>query len=340
MSKKNLDWSNIPFDYVVTDKRFESHWKEGAWDAGGLTDDPTMHLNECAQVLQYSQCCFEGLKAYETKEGNIVIFRPDLNAQRMYDSEKRLEIPPYDKDQFVDAVKTVVRANADWVPPYGSGASLYIRPFVIGSGIMIGVAPAPEFTFRIFSTPVGPYFKGGVRPISVMVADSDRAAPRGTGDIKAGLNYAMSLSTVMAAHRAGFDDCIYLDPATQTTIEEASGANIIFIDKDGGLVVPKSNSILPSVTRRSLVDMAKDTLGMKVTERVVRYDEIKDFAECGLCGTAAVIAPVYKITKGSDEIIYGSSSEITPVLAKMRKTLTDMQVGDIPAPEGWVVPVE
>ena len=249
---KNIDWSSLGFGYVQTDKRFVSNYKNGAWDDGVLTEDATVNLSECAGVLQYAQTCFEGLKAYTTEKGQIVIFRPDLNASRMADSCKRLEMPVYPEDKWVDAVVKTVEANIDWVPPYGSGATLYIRPYMFGSNPVIGVKPADEYQFRVFCTPVGPYFKGGAKPIVIRVSDYDRAAPHGTGHIKAGLNYAMSLYPIVDAHNQGFAENMYLDAATRTKVEETGGANFIFVTKDNKVVTPKSDSILPSITRRSL----------------------------------------------------------------------------------------
>lgn len=338
---KNLDWANLPFGYMETSKSFVSNWKNGSWDKGELTSDHTITMSECAGVLQYAQTCFEGLKAYTTKDGKIVTFRPDLNADRMKDSCERLEMPVFPKDRWIQAVIDTVKANIDWVPPYGSGATLYIRPYMFGSSSVIGVKPADEYQFRILVTPVGPYFKGGVKPITVRLSDLDRAAPHGTGDIKAGLNYAMSLHNIMDAHRNGFAENMYLDPASHTYIEETGGANILFVTKDGKLVTPKSNSILPSITRRSLVQVAKDYLHIEVEERKIHKDELKDFAECGLCGTAAVISPIGKIDDHGKEILFPSGMEkIGPVLGKLRETLTGIQMGTEKAPDGWVVEIQ
>lgn len=338
---KNIDWANLPFGYQVTDKRFVANYKNGAWDAGELTSDATVHISECAGVLQYAQTCFEGLKAYTTKYGRIVTFRPDLNADRMASSCERLEMPVFPKERFVQAVLDTVKANIDWVPPFGSGATLYIRPYMFGSNAVIGVKPADEYQFRILVTPVGPYFKGGVKPIVVRISDLDRAAPHGTGDIKAGLNYAMSLHNIMDAHRNGFAENMYLDPATHTYIEETGGANILFVTKDGKLVTPKSNSILPSITRRSLIQVAKDYLGIEVEERKINKNELADFAECGLCGTAAVISPIGKIVDHGTEInVPSGMEEIGPVLKKLRETLTGIQMGEIKAPEGWIYEIK
>lgn len=337
MEKKNIDWSNLGFGYVPTDYRFVANYKNGAWEEGGLTTDATVTISECAGVLQYAQTCFEGMKAYTTEDGRTVIFRPDLNAARMADSCRRLEMPVFPEDKFVDAVVKVVEANEAYVPPYGSGSTLYIRPYMFGSDAVIGVKPASEYQFRVFATPVGPYFKGGAKPITIRVSDYDRAAPHGTGHIKAGLNYAMSLYPIMEAHREGFAENMYLDAATRTKVEETGGANFIFVTRDNKVVTPKSNSILPSITRRSLIYVAKEYLGLEVEEREVYFDEVKDFAECGLCGTAAVISPVGKINDHGKEICFPSGmEEMGPVITKLRETLTGIQMGHIKAPEGWI----
>lgn len=341
MEKKNLDWSNLGFGYVKTDKRFVSNFKNGAWDDGVITEDDKVVISECAGVLQYSQSCFEGMKAYTTKDGHIVTFRPDLNAERMMDSAKRLEMPAFPKERFVQAVIDTVKANAAWVPPYGSGATFYVRPYMFGSNPVIGVKPADEYQFRIFGTPVGPYFKGGAKPMTIKVSDFDRAAPHGTGHIKAGLNYAMSLHAIVTAHQEGFAENMYLDAATRTKVEETGGANFIFVTKDNKVVTPKSDSILPSITRRSLLTVAKDYLGLEVEEREVYFDEVKDFAECGLCGTAAVISPVGKIVDHGKEICFSAGMDsMGPVITKLRETLTGIQMGTIEPPKGWIFTIE
>lgn len=341
MAKKDIDWGNLGFGYIKTDKRYVSEFKNGAWDQGALIEDDTITISECACVLQYAQTIFEGLKAYTTEDGRVVCFRPDLNAERLEQSAKRLEMPSFPKDRFIDAVVQTVKANIDYVPPYGSGATLYIRPFMFGSNAVIGVKPADEYQFRIFTTPVGPYFKGGAKPITIRVCDFDRAAPHGTGHIKAGLNYAMSLHAIVDAHNQGFDENMYLDSATRSKVEETGGANFIFVTKDNKVVTPKSNSILPSITRRSLMTVAKDYLGLEVEEREVHFDEVKDFVECGLCGTAAVISPVGKINDHGKEICFPSGmDEMGPVTKKLYDTLTGIQMGRIEAPEGWIKVIE
>lgn len=337
MDKKNIDWNNLGFAYIKTDYRFVAHYKDGKWDDGELTTDNTINLEESACVLQYAQTCFEGLKAYTTADGKIVCFRPDLNAQRMADSCRRMKMPVFPEDKFVEAVRKVVAANAAYVPPYGSGATLYLRPFMFGSNNVIGVKPADKFEFRLFATPVGPYFKGGVKPLTVRIADFDRAAPRGTGHIKAGLNYAMSLYAIVDAHEQGFDENIYLDSATRTYLEETGGANILLVSKDGKIVTPKSDTILPSITRRSLLTVAAEYLGLEVEERPVALSELEDFAECGLCGTAAVISPVGKIVDHGREICFPAGmTEMGPVTKKLYDTLRGMQMGEIEAPAGWI----
>ena len=340
MEKKNLDWSNLGFGYRQTEQRYVSNYKDGAWDNGALTEDATIVLNECAGVLQYAQTCFEGLKAYTTQDNRIVVFRPDLNEQRMHDSCLRLEIPALPKGRFVEAVKQVVKANEAYVPPYGSGATLYIRPYIFGTNPVIGVKPADEYQFRIFCTPVGPYFKGGAKPLTIKVSDFDRAAPHGTGHIKAGLNYAMSLYPIVTAHEEGYDENMYLDPATRTKVEETGGANFIFVTKDNKVVTPKSDSILPSITRRSLMIVAQKYLGLEVEEREVLFEEVKDFAECGLCGTVAVISPVGKIVNHGEELCFPSGMEkMGTITQKLYDTLTGIQMGRLEAPEGWIVEI-
>ena len=332
MEKKNIDWSNLSFGYVQTDYRYVANYKDGAWEEGGLTTDANITINECAGVLQYAQTCFEGMKAYTTEDGKIVCFRPDLNAARMAQSCERLKMPVFPEDKFVEAIIETVRANAAWVPPFGSGASLYLRPYMFGSNPVIGVKPATEYQFRVFATPVGPYFKGGIRPLTLRISDLDRAAPRGTGHVKAGLNYAMSLYNIVDAHDQGYDENVYVDSATRTHIEETGGANIILI-KGNTLVTPKSDTILPSITRRSLVQVAKDYLGMDVEEREVKVSELGDFEECGLCGTAAVISPVGKIVDHGTEYNFAGFG---PKIQKLYDTLTGIQMGRMEAPEGWI----
>ena len=343
MEKKNIDWANLGFGYIETDKRYVANYKDGKWDEGGLTEDSMITMSECACVLQYAQTAFEGLKAYTTENGDIVTFRPDMNAERLQNSCKGLVMPEFPKEQFLDALDQLVAANAAYVPPYGSGASLYVRPYVFGINPVIGVAPADEFQFRMFCTPVGPYFKGGIKPLTIRVSDFDRAAPHGTGNIKAGLNYAMSLRNITEAHTEGYAENMYLDPQTRTKVEETGGANFLFVTKDGKVVTPKSDSILPSVTRRSLVYVAEHYLGLEVEECPIYKTELKDMAEAGVCGTAAVICPVGKIVDHGEEILLPAGMDsMGPVTQKLYDTLTGIQQGKIEAPEGWIrkIPVK
>lgn len=341
MEKKNIDWENLGFGYIQTDSRYVANYKDGKWDEGGLTADANITMNECAGVLQYAQTVFEGMKAYTTVDGRIVTFRPDLNGARMEDSARRLEMPVFPADRFVKAVEETIRANVAYVPPYGSGATLYVRPYMFGINPVIGVKPADEYQFGVFTTPVGPYFKGGVKPLTICVSDFDRAAPHGTGHIKAGLNYAMSLHAIVTAHANGFDENMYLDSATRTKVEETGGANFIFVTKDNKVVTPHSDTILPSITRRSLMYVAEHYLGLEVEERDVYMDEVKDFAECGLCGTAAVISPVGKVVDHGKEICFPSGMEkMGPITQKLYETLTGIQMGQIEAPKGWLHVIE
>ena len=337
MERKNLDWENIGFAYRETDWRYVAAYKNGCWEEGHLTADSRICLNECAGIFQYCQEVFEGLKAYTTVNGEIVAFRPDQNAERMMESARGMDMPPFPKERLLKALDEVVRANAAWVPPYGSGASLYIRPYMFASSPVLGVKPAEEYQFRMFCTPVGPYFKGGIRPLTICLSEYDRAAPRGTGHLKAGLNYAMSLHAYVEAHKNGFDENMFLDSATRTYVEETGGANFLFVTKNGEIVTPQSPSILPSITRRSMIDVAKYYLGLKVTERPVAVSELENFAECGLCGTAAVICPVGRIV-GKDKTIEFPSGmeEMGPVTRKLYETLKGIQFGELDAPEGWV----
>ena len=334
---KDIDWANLGFGYMKTDYRFVANYKDGKWDEGAITTDENIVMNECACVLQYAQTCFEGMKAYRTADGKVVCFRPDLNAKRMADTCKRLEMPVFPEDKFVEAVVEVVKKNIEYVPPFGSGAALYIRPYMFGINPVMGVKPASEYQFRIFVSPVGPYFKGGAKPITLRVPDFDRAAPHGTGHVKAGLNYAMSLHAIVDAHNQGYNENMYLDSATRTNVEETGGANIIFVTKDNKVVTPKSSTILPSITRRSLMYVAEHYLGLKAEEREIPFAEVKEFKECALCGTAAVLSPVGKIVDHGKEILLPSGMEkMGEITQKLYDTLTGIQMGKIEAPEGWI----
>ncbi len=335
---KDLDWKNLGFIYRPCDWRYVAEFKDGSWQEKGLSDDPEVRINECAGILQYCQECFEGLKAYETVNGEIVCFRPDLNAERMYNTAEYLCMPPFPKEKFIEALEKTVKANISCVPPYGSGASLYVRPYMFASGPVIGVKPSEEYTFRMIVMPVGPYYKGGAKPVAIMVSDFDRAAPRGTGHVKAGLNYAMSMHAHEEAAAHGYADNLFLDPAERKYVEESGGANFYFITEDKKkLVTPKSDSILPSITRRSIVYVAEHMLGLEVEERKVEFSELESFSECGMCGTAAVISPVGVIHDHGRDIVFGKGlEEAGPVTKKLYDTLTGIQLGTVEAPEGWI----
>ena len=338
--KADINWSELRFDYIKCDYRFISKFKGGKWDDGELSTDDFLRIHEGSTALHYGQQCFEGMKAYTTKEGKIVIFRPDRNAARMKNSCEQLLMQPYPEDKFIEAVKKVVKANEKFIPPYGSGATLYIRPFMIGVGENVGVKPAPEYIFSIFVTPVGPYFKGGMAPCHFTIAEYDRAAPNGTGGVKVGGNYAASLMAHKDAVDAGFADCIYLDPATHKNIEEVGAANFFGITPDNKFVTPKSPSILPSITKYSLMHIAEHYMGMEVEERDVPVTSLGDFTEAGACGTAAVITPIGSIThEGRKYAFYGEGNEVGPKIRELYNTLTSIQNGDKEGPEDWVVEV-
>ncbi|MDR3563439.1 MAG: branched-chain amino acid aminotransferase [Negativicutes bacterium] len=334
-----IDWGNLGFSYIKTDFRYVSSWKNGAWDEGKLVTDNKLSISEASAALHYGQQCFEGMKAYRTKNGDIQLFRPYENAKRMNLGAQHLLMPEIPEEKFVDAVKQVVRANEAYVPPYGSGATLYIRPILIGVGDSIGVGPAPEYLFCVFCLPVGPYFKGGMTPVNFTVSDFDRAAPYGTGSYKVGGNYAASLYSYRLAKKNGFGDCIYLDPITHTKIEEVGSANFFGITKNDEFITPKSPSILPSITKYSLLHLAKEYLHLKAAERDVLIDNLAEFKEAGACGTAAVITPIGGILYKEKLFVFYSETEVGPITTKLYNTLCGIQFGDLKAPDGWIVKV-
>lgn len=337
MTKKvDLDWNNLGFSYIKTDYRYISYYKDGQWDNGALVEDNVLHISEASTALHYGQQAFEGLKAYRCQDGSINLFRPDQNAARFARSCTRLLMPEFPQERFVEAIKEVVRANADWIPPYGTGGSLYIRPLMIGVGDTIGVTPAPEYIFTIFVMPVGAYFKGGLTPTSFVVSEYDRAAPVGTGAAKVGGNYAASLLPGKEAKKRQFSDCIYLDPLTHTKIEEVGAANFFGITKDNQFITPYSPSILPSITKYSLLWLAEHRLGMSVKEADVYVDRLDEFAEAGACGTAAVISPIAGIQNGDDFHVFYSETEVGPVTRRLYDELVGIQYGDVESPEGWI----
>ncbi|EYB68570.1 branched-chain amino acid aminotransferase [Deinococcus phoenicis] len=337
---KNIDWQNLGFSYIKTDLRYVSHWKDGAWDGGALTEDNRVHISEGSTALHYGQQCFEGLKAYRDRDGSVNLFRPDQNAARMQASCARLLMPPVSTEKFIDACEQVVRANLDYLPPYGTGGALYLRPYVIGVGDNLGVRSAPEFLFSVFCVPVGAYFKGGLTPANFIVSPYDRAAPNGTGAAKVGGNYAASLLPGLEAKERSFADCIYLDPETHTRIEEVGAANFFAISRDGRFVTPKSPSILPSITKYSLLHLARERLGLEVEEGDVFIDQLDRYTEAGACGTAAVITPIGGIQNGNDFHVFYSETEVGPVTRRLYDELVGIQSGDVEAPAGWILKVE
>ena len=336
----NINWDELGFNYIKTDYRYRAVYKDGKWGEGKLEKDNMIYVSEASTAFHYGQECFEGLKAYRTKDGGINLFRVDRNAERMKSSCRKMMMPEFPTDRFIEACKQVVKANEKFIPPYGTGGSLYLRPYMIGTGDNIGVGPAPEYLFSIFAVPVGAYFKGGMSPVKFNVADCDRAAPLGTGGQKVGGNYAASILAHENAKKDGFADCVYLDPATRTKIEEVGSANFFGITKDNKFVTPLSPSILPSITKYSLLELARDYLHMEVVEGDVYIDQLDIFKEAGACGTAAVISPIGGIEyKGKLHVFY-SETEVGPITKKLYDLLTGIQLGDIEGPEGWIFKVE
>lgn len=340
MSKVNINWEELGFNYIKTDLRYVSIWENGKWDDGKLVEDNKLVIEEGAPALHYGQQCFEGLKAYRTKNGDIQLFRPNKNAERLNNSCKRLLMPEVPVEKFIDACMQVVKANEDFVPPYGTGATLYLRPFLIGVGDNIGLKPASKFIFSVFCIPVGPYFKGGMKPVNFIISDYDRAAPNGTGAQKVGGNYAGSLIAQKIAKENGYADAIFLDPATHTKIEEVGSANFFGITKDNKFVTPLSPSILPSITKYSLLEIARDYFNMEVIEGDVYIDKIDDFKEAGACGTAAVITPIGGIQFNDKLHVFYDEKEVGPITKKLYDTLVGIQFGDVEAPKGWIYKVK
>ncbi|MCF5228848.1 MULTISPECIES: branched-chain amino acid aminotransferase [unclassified Pseudomonas] len=336
MEHPQLDWNNLGFSYRKTDLRYIAHWRDGQWQEGALTEDNQLHISEGSTALHYGQQCFEGMKAYRCKDDSINLFRPDQNAARMQRSCSRLLMPPVSTAQFIDACKQVIKANERFLPPYGTGSSLYLRPFVIGVGDNIGVRTAPEFIFCVFCIPVGALFKGVLQPSNFIISDYDRAAPNGTGAAKVGGNYAASLLPGTEARQAGFADCIYLDPLTHKKIEEVGSANFFAITHDNTFVTPRSPSVLPGITRASLIELAQSRLGLKAVEEDVYIDNLAAYKEAGACGTAAVITPIGGIRYNDHLHVFHSEHEAGPMTQRLFNELTGIQNGDVEAPAGWI----
>ena len=332
---KQIDWKSLGFKYLDTHCHIRYEWRDGAWDAGALVEEPYLHLHIAASCLHYGQAAFEGLKAFRCKDGAIRMFRPRANAARMAATARRTCMAPPPEALFLEACERVVRANADYVPPYGTGGALYIRPLLIGSGAQIGVAPADAYTFVVLVVPVGAYYKGGLQPVRAAISDDyDRAAPLGVGNVKVAGNYAASLYAHEESKRHGYPVELYLDARTHTCVEEFATSNFIAITRDGRYVTPDSRSILPSVTNDTLQQIARD-LGMPVEVRPVRYEELAEFAEIGACGTAVVVTPVWQIVRGERVITVGPETSCGPVLQKLFNQVQGIQYGELPDTHGW-----
>jgi branched-chain amino acid aminotransferase len=332
---ENIDWKNLPFGYMKTDYNVRCYYRNGKWGELETSSSEFIMMHMAATTLHYGQEVFEGLKAYRGKDGKIRLFRCRDNAQRMVDSGSYIQMAVPPVELFVEAVKKAVKLNEHFVPPYESGATLYVRPLLIGTGAEIGVKPGKEYLFMVFVAPVGPYFKTGFKPLDVMITrTSDRAAPLGTGHVKVGGNYAASLFASFEAQQLGFSTCLYLDAKEKKYIDECGPANFFGI-KNNTYVTPDSKSILPSITNRSLITLAED-MGMKVERRPVEVSELETFEETGACGTAAVITPVGKIFDPQTNRIYEYGNEAGPVSAKLYNLLRAIQYGDAPDTHNWV----
>jgi len=335
----NIDWKSLGFKFMDTRCHIRYEWRNGAWNPGELVTEPYLKMHIAASCLHYGQEAFEGLKAFGCKDGKVRIFRPQANGERMFNTARRTCMAQVPVDMFVDAVRRVVKANEDYVPPFGTGGSMYIRPLLIGTAPQIGVAPATEYTFLVMVMPVGPYYKGGLKPVRALILDEyDRAAPLGMGNVKVGGNYAASLYAHETAKHAGYPVELYLDAKTHTFVEEFATSNFLAITRDGTYVTPDSPSVLPSVTNHTLKQIAAD-LGMRVEVRPVPFTEIETFAEVAACGTAVVVTPVCEVTRGRKVIRIGDPDGCGPVLQKLYNTVQGIQYGELPDTHGWCVGV-
>ncbi len=332
----DINWEKLPFGYVKTDYNVRCHYRDGKWGEIEVTDSEFINLHMAATTLHYGQECFEGLKAFRGKDGKVRVFRPDENAKRMIRSAKGIKMAPIPEELFLEMVDKVVKLNERFIPPYGSGSSLYIRPLEIGISPQVGVKPASEYLFIIFVTPVGPYFPEGFKPTKVVIyREYDRAAPKGTGTLKVGGNYAGGMAATSRAHDEGFSTVLFLDPREKKYLDECGPANFFGI-KDNTYITPKSNSILPSITNMSLQQLARD-MGMKVECRPIPIEELETFEEAGECGTAAVTAPLSEIYDMDNHKTYTILDGDTPgpVITKFYNRLRAIQCGDYPDEHGW-----
>ena len=337
--KKELKWTELGFDYIKTDYRYRAIYEDGEWKPGFLTDDEKIAIHEGAPSLHYAQQCFEGMKAQTTVNGNVCLFRPSLNWGRMNSTAPRLLMPSVPQELFLSAIEETVRANYSWIPPYGSGAALYVRPMLIGVGKNLGLKPAEKYEFRVFVSPVGPYYKeSGMAVISLAVSDLDRAAPNGTGKYKAGANYAGGLLATLNAQGQGANEALYLDSASKKFIDEAGSANIVVFTKDEEFLTPSSNAILPSITRRSIMELANEELNLMTIERPIDLrSEFQNFSEMAACGTAAVLAPVGKIWFDEKwNFVSGDEKRVGPVMSKLYELLVGIQRGELEDKFGWL----
>lgn len=344
-TRVDLDWANLGFNYLRTPWRFQAEFVDGAWNEGGLIAEATLTIEEGACALHYAQQCFEGLKAFTTPDDRSVLFRPLENARRMAASARRLLMPPPPEELFLHAVRECVRKNEAYMPPHGTGAAMYVRPLLLGVGDNLGLRPATRYVFRVFCSPVGPYFKGGLQAIRLRVTRHDRVAPNGTGAFKVGGNYAGGLLATAEAKAAGYDEALYLDPVEHRALEEAGSANVYGVlppRARGGkprLVTPDSPSILPSVTMDSVLRIAAEDLGLEVERRRIDIDEVQAFVEMGCTGTAAVITPVALVHDGARDVTIGDGEAPGPITQELYDRLTAIQQGRAPDTRGWVVPV-
>ena len=328
MHKADLNWSELGFGYIKTKCHLEFYFRDGKWSQTKIVEDDKISIGIASTCLHYGQECFEGLKVFETKNGDVQAFRVDENAKRMKNSAERILMQPFPEEKFIEAVMQLVSLNREYIPPYGSGASLYIRPLLIGVSEIIGVKPSKEYIFLVFCTPVGPYFKTGMKPIRLRVEEQmDRAAPNGVGDVKVGGNYAASLKAAKKAEDLGFPAVLYVDPKEKKYIDESGPANFFGITHDNKYVTPKSASILPSITNKSLMTLAED-MGMTVEQRPIHISELETFKEAGCCGTAAVITPVKSVTYRDNEIVLAEGDKVGEISKKLYDCLTAIQTGD------------
>lgn len=334
-SATNLDWENLGFQYIQAKTHVRSVYKHGEWSELESIEEPYIRMHIAATSLHYGQACFEGLKAFRGKDGRVRLFRPDENAKRMQASADRLVVPRVPTELFLDAVHRAVRENEDFIPPYGSGGSLYIRPLLIGTGAKIGLQTSDEFTFLVMVVPVGDYYKGGLSPVTaVVMSEYDRAAPKGVGHVKVAGNYAADLMPNMIGKKAGYPINLYLDAGNERTVEEFGTSNFIAL-KGNRYVTPNSKSVLPSITNKTLMQLAKDE-GMEVEQREIDIEEVEEFDEVGACGTAVVITAVTRILHGSRLLQIGKDPDrVGERLLMFYEKVRAIQYGETEDPYGW-----